>query len=43
MDNEMSAVLKNERRWAVVQGDCLEVMRRLGDGVCNLVVTSPPY
>ncbi len=29
--------------WALIQGDCLERMRRLKAGSVDLVVTSPPY
>ncbi len=28
---------------SVVQGDCLELMRDMPDGVVDLVITSPPY
>lgn len=29
--------------WAVIQGDCLDVMRTLGDRSVDAVVTDPPY
>ena len=35
--------LAPEARWAVVQGDCVEVMRAMPDGSVDAVVTDPPY
>jgi site-specific DNA-methyltransferase (adenine-specific) len=29
--------------WLIEHGDCLEVMRSLGDGVIDSIVTDPPY
>ncbi len=31
------------QRWAVIEGDCLDVMRQLPDGCVDAVVTDPPY
>ncbi len=43
MDEAISAVLKNERRWAVIQADCLEFLRRLPEDSVDLILMSPPY
>src|SRR5215469_5285313 len=43
MSTEIEAVLSGERRWGVVQGDCLSVMRKMKDDSVSLVVSSPPY
>lgn len=40
---EIEAVLRGESRWCVVQGDCLDVMRAMPDGVASAIVTDPPY
>lgn len=39
---DIEAVLSGQRRWAVVEGDCLDVLRAMPDR-CGLVVTDPPY
>jgi DNA modification methylase len=36
-------VLSGSARWAVVQGDCLDVMREMPDGCVDVVVTDIPY
>ncbi len=36
--SEMSDVLEGRARWAIVLGDCLEVMRQLPDGCVDAVV-----
>jgi len=36
-------VLDGSARWAVVQGDCLDVLRDMPDGCVDAVVTDPPY
>jgi DNA modification methylase len=41
--SEIDEVLAGTRRWTVVQGDCLDVMRGMPDGVVQCCVTSPPY
>jgi DNA modification methylase len=40
---DIQAVLEGRERWAVIQGDCLDVMRGLPDGCVDAVVTDPPY
>ena len=37
------AVLDGWREWAVVRGDCLDVLRELPAGSVDAVVTDPPY
>lgn len=37
------AVLDGRREWAVVLGDCLDVLRELPAGSVDAVVTDPPY
>ncbi|MBI3970197.1 MAG: hypothetical protein HY332_02810 [Chloroflexi bacterium] len=37
------AVLRGERRWAVVHGDGPEVLRTLPDASVDAVITDPPY
>lgn len=39
----LAAVLSGEERWAVEQGDCLSVLRKLPEGCVHCCVTSPPY
>lgn len=41
--SDIQAVLEGRERWAVIQGDCLDVMRGLPDGCVDAVVTDPPY
>lgn len=36
-------VLEGRRRWGVVQGDALDVLRRLPDACVDAVCTDPPY
>ena len=43
MHPEIADVLSGKSRWAVVQGDCVEVMRSLPEDCANLVFGSPPY
>jgi len=42
-NDDWRAVLDSSRRWAVVCGDCLDVMRQMPDGCVDAVVTDPPY
>lgn len=42
MDDALE-VVAGARPWAVVEGDCLDVLRRLPDGCADAVVTDPPY
>jgi DNA modification methylase len=39
----VDAVLRGQRRWAVVSGDGCDVLRRLPDASVDAVVTDPPY
>lgn len=39
----IQAVLDGSSRWAVLHGDCLDVLRQLPDGCVDAVVTDPPY
>lgn len=32
-----------ERRWEIVEGDCLAIMRDIADGSVDAIVTDPPY
>lgn len=43
LNESMASVLNNTRRWAVLCGDSLDVMRQLPDACVNAVFTSPPY
>lgn len=43
LSHETQAVLAGSRRWAVEQGDCLDVLRTLPDGCVQTCVTSHPY
>lgn len=36
-------MIDTSKRWQVIQGDCLEVLRELPDGCVDAVVTDPPY
>jgi site-specific DNA-methyltransferase (adenine-specific) len=36
-------VLSGEARWALVEGDCLEIMATMPDGCVDHVITDPPY
>lgn len=36
-------MIDTTKRWQVIQGDCLEVLRELPDGCVDAVVTDPPY
>jgi site-specific DNA-methyltransferase (adenine-specific) len=40
---EIEAVLSGEKKWCVVQGDCLEVLASMPDKCTNAVITDPPY
>jgi len=40
---EILDVLEGRSRWAVVCGDCLDVLREIPDGAVDAVVTDPPY
>jgi DNA modification methylase len=40
---EAKSDLLNGKRWDVITGDCLEILRGLPDGSVNCCVTSPPY
>ncbi len=39
----IAAVLDGSARWCVVEGDCLDVMRGIGDRSVQHVITDPPY
>lgn len=39
----LGSVLNNERSWAILQGDALEVLRTMPAESAQCVVTSPPY
>lgn len=43
MSDDWRAVLSGERDWAIVQGDCLDVLREMPEGCVDAVVTDPPY
>lgn len=40
---EIRAVLDGSRQWALVEGDCLEVLAALPDRSVQHVITDPPY
>lgn len=40
---EVSEVLSGTRRWTVVHGNCLDVMRGMPDACVDSIVTDPPY
>jgi len=42
-ESHIEAVLARRRPWAVVQGDCLDVMRMLPAHSIDHVITDPPY
>jgi DNA modification methylase len=39
----LNTVLSNSQQWHIQQGDVLDVLRQIPDGVVQCVVTSPPY
>lgn len=41
-EGTIQAVLAGEARWAVVTGDCLDVMRAMPDASVDSIVTDPP-
>ena len=43
MADDIRAVLAGEKRWACVQGDCIEFLNSLPEGSVDLVFASPPY
>lgn len=43
MSDHWRAVLSGEREWAIVQGDCLDVLREMPEASVDAVVTDPPY
>lgn len=43
MASDLASVLDGTRRWAIAEGDCLDVMRQLPPGSCHLALASPPY
>ena len=43
MNDRWQDVLSGSARWAVVQGDCLDVLRDMPDGCVDAVVTDIPY
>ena len=43
MNPEMQEVLSGTKRWAVAQGDAIDVLRAMPDGVVQACITSPPY
>jgi len=43
VNDTVAEVLDGRARWAVVHGDCLDVMRQLPDGCVDAVVADPPY
>lgn len=43
MGTELSEVLSGSRRWTVVHGNCLDVMRTMPDACVDSIVTDPPY
>lgn len=40
---DIQAVLSGERRWTVITGDCLDVLRGLPEKCVDAVVCDPPY
>ena len=40
---DIAAVLNGQRRWCVVTGDCLDVLRGFPEKCVDAVVTDPPY
>jgi site-specific DNA-methyltransferase (adenine-specific) len=43
IESHLEAVLAGERTWAIIQGDCLDVMRLLPPESIDHVITDPPY
>lgn len=43
MNDQWEQVLDGSESWAVVHGDCLEVMRAMPDASVDAMVTDPPY
>ncbi len=42
-EGTVAQVLAGEAQWALLEGDCLEVMATLGDKSVDHVITDPPY
>jgi site-specific DNA-methyltransferase (adenine-specific) len=43
MEGTIEQVLAGEATWAVITGDCLDVMRGMAGGCVDHVITDPPY
>ena len=43
MEQELKEVLAGTRKWTVIRGDCLDVLRTIPAGSVDAVVTDPPY
>lgn len=41
--DEIAEVIAGTRRWTVIEGDCLDVLREIPAGAVDAVVTDPPY
>ncbi len=41
--SDLTDVLEGRVRWAVLEGDCLEVLPRLPDSSVDCILTDPPY
>lgn len=40
---EISAKYSVDNEITLYQGDCMELLREIPDGICDLIITSPPY
>lgn len=43
MNEDIAAVLRGEREWCVITGDCLEILPTLPEGCVGALVTDPPF
>lgn len=41
--NSIEQILSGDRRWAVLQGDCVQQLRLIPPGSVDLIVTDPPF
>jgi predicted methyltransferase len=39
----MNEVVAGSRRWAVIQGDCQDALRRVPGAVADAVICDPPF
>lgn len=43
MSSSLGAVLKGDARWALVQGECLDLLRALPSASVDALISDPPY